>query len=319
MPGQGNRKKERNVRKTILACAAVALVVGTTTATAATLITGKDVKDGSITGRDLKDRSVKQADLSRAIRAQLQQVGAQGGAPGTPGPKGDAGTVGAKGDTGAKGDKGEHGDAASTRSAGNWGVINRNTIHSPAVELRSGPFDAPVGEGSLNLAVADGSEKAAYGNEVDFAGDPLELDEVGFHVYTTGENNAAPSDNMPSITFEIDPNLAAGKPQNNYTSLVFMPAKTASNAWSGYIDATATGLWGLTGGAFNGTPCSINGSRCTFDAMMDYLNDGGEAATILTVAIGKGRDYEFHGAVDGLRINDDVYDFEEHGVSVGKP
>ena len=31
------------------------------------------------------------------------------------------------------------------------------------------------------------------------------------------------------------------------------------------------------------------------------------------------RDFEFHGAVDGLRVNDDVYDFEENGVSAVKP
>jgi hypothetical protein len=316
MPGQGYRERETDVRKTILACVAVALIVGTTSATAATLITGKQIKNGSITGQDLKNGSVKGADLAQGIRSRLEQVGAQGGGVPIPGAAGAKGETGAKGD---KGDKGPQGDPGPKRSSGNWGVINRNTIHSPTVELRSGPFDAPVGDGSLNLAVADGTEKAAYGNEIDFAGDSLDLEEVGFHVYTTGENNDAGANNMPSIAFEIDPNLAAGKPQNNYTSLVFMPAATASNAWSGYIDATTTGLWGLTGGAFNGTPCSINGSRCTFEAMMEYLEDGGSAATILSVGITKGRDYEFHGAVDGLRINDDVYDFEEHGVSVGKP
>jgi hypothetical protein len=315
MPGQEYRKREGNVRKTILACVAVALIVGTTTATAASLITGKQIKNGTITAQDIKRGSVTQSRLAPGLRERLQPVGAQGGSA-LPGPAGAQGAAGAKGD---KGEKGEKGDPGPKRSSGNWGVINRNTIHSPTVELRSGPFDAPVGDGSLNLAVADGTEKAAYGNEVDFVGDDLDLDEVGFHVYTTGENNAAPADNMPSIAFEIDPNLAGPKPQNDYTSLVFMPAKTASNAWSGYIDATTTGFWGLTGGAFNGTPCSINGSRCTFDEMMDYLDDGGASPTILSVGISKGRDYEFHGAVDGLRINDDVYDFEETGVSVGKP
>ena len=42
--------------------------------------------------------------------------------------------------------------------------------------------------------------------------------------------------------------------------------------------------------------------------------DGGEPARILTVAIAKGRDYEWSGAVDGLRINSTVFDFEETGV-----
>jgi hypothetical protein len=311
-PGRESIREEQDLRKSILACVAVALIAGATSATAATLITGKQIKNGTITAEDIKRGSINASRLSSRLRDRLSPVGAQG-TPALPGAKGDPGP---KGD---KGDKGDPGDPGPKHSSGNWGVINRNTIHSPTVELRSGPFDAPVGDGSLNIAVADGTEKAAYGNEVDFAGKPLELTAVGFHVFTTGENNAAPADNMPSIAFEIDPNLAAGKPQNDYTSLVFMPAKTASNAWSGYIDATTTGLWGLTGSAFNATPCSINGARCTFDQVMAYLNDGGAQATIYTAGVSKGRDYEFHGAVDGLRINDTVFDFEEDGVSATRP
>ena len=95
---------------------------------------------------------------------------------------------------------------------------------------------------------------------------------------------------------------------------MYTPAESAPNAWSGYIDATATGLWGLTGGAFNATPCSLNGARCTFAAMMAYLNDGGAPPTIISSGVSKGRDFEFHGAVDGLRINNKVFDFEETGV-----
>ena len=52
---------------------------------------------------------------------------------------------------------------------------------------------------------------------------------------------------------------------------------------------------------------------------MDLLDDGGDAAKILTVAVTKGRDYEWHGAVDGLRINDKVFDFEETGVVTRTP
>jgi hypothetical protein len=47
---------------------------------------------------------------------------------------------------------------------------------------------------------------------------------------------------------------------------------------------------------------------------MDLLDDGGPAATIISAGVSKGRDYEFHGAVDGLRINGTVFDFEETGV-----
>jgi hypothetical protein len=94
-----------------------------------------------------------------------------------------------------------------------------------------------------------------------------------------------------------------------------MPDNSATNKWSGYIDATTTGHWGLTGGAFAGTECDINGTRCSFEQVLNYLDDGdAEPATILTAAVTKGRDFAWSGAVDGLRINDTVVDFEETGV-----
>lgn len=59
----------------------VALLVATSagSAFAATMITGKDVKDGSLTGADLKDGSVGPKDLAASARV--------------PGPKGDTGAV----------------------------------------------------------------------------------------------------------------------------------------------------------------------------------------------------------------------------------
>lgn len=146
------------------------------------------------------------------------------------------------------------------------------------------------------------------------------IQQVGFRVYTTGENTAkgGASPNMPGITFEVDPNLTA-TPASNYSSLVWVPENSASNQWSPYIDATTSGLWGGTGAAFTGTPCSLNGSRCTFAELQDHLDDGGDPATILTVAIGKGRDFAWSGSVDGLRINDTVFDFEERGVFTTAP
>jgi hypothetical protein len=201
--------------------------------------------------------------------------------------------------------------AASVPSAGNWGVNDRNTQGSPVAQLRSGPLKPPVGSGSLNLSVAKG-EKAAYGNEVDFFNTPLALNAVGFYVYNVSENINNSPNNVPNIAFEIDPNLAA-YPQKNFSTLVFIPPVTAPG-WSNYIDGTTTGKWGLTGSEFNDVPCGINNSLCSYAQMKAFLNDGGKAPTLLTVAITKGNDFEWHGAVDGLRINNTVYDFEEYGV-----
>jgi hypothetical protein len=328
------------VRKIVLACAITATVAGATSATAAQLITGADIKDASVTGRDLKRESVPLNRLSEGTqkilragaavdtRADSSQPGPKGdtgaagaqGATGAQGLRGERGEKGDKGDRGPQGDEGEHGPGS-----GNWGMQARNTIGSPFAALRNGPITAgtsggvrpPFGTGSLGIAVADTGanieEKAAYGNEVDFAGDLVSgLTAVGFRVWTSGEN-AEPTTNMPSITFEIDPNLATSA--SNYSSLVFVPAANSpANQWSGYIDATTTGSWFMTGAAGTAIACSQANPACSFADIQTRLNDGGEAATIMTVGITKGRDHAWQGAVDGLRINGTVFDFEEHGV-----
>lgn len=213
--------------------------------------------------------------------------------------------------------------------ADHWGVITRNTIGSPVAELRNGPFGSfgvtgpaarpPYGTGSLGIEVADNSttlnppsEKVDFGNEVDFFGDRVrDLRNLGFHVFQTGENvTYGGPENMPNIRFEIDPNLSA-LPADNYSTMVWVPdAAPVTNRWSPFLDATTTGYWYLTG---NETTCT-QAARCTFAELKASLDDGGEEATVLTAAVGKGRDHMWIGAVDGLRINNRVYDFEEDGV-----
>ena len=207
-----------------------------------------------------------------------------------------------------------------------WAQVDRNTIGSPVAALRAGPFSGPVqppfGSGSLGLTVASNTEKASFGNEVDFIGDDVSaLTQVGYRVFTTTENNAAaPPDtvNMPSITFEIDPNGAGGT-TTNFSSLVWAPAHNSGpNLWSGYIDATTSGFWGLTGTQFNSPAtaanCGLDGPRCSFTDVQGFLASG-TGAKIFTAAVNKGRDsFPWSGAVDGLRINDIVYDFEPFGT-----
>ena len=214
----------------------------------------------------------------------------------------------------------------------NWSIIDRNTIGSPVAALRVGPSSRfttggvltapPFGKGSLGIEVADNAmnpalnggnsqEKASFGNQVDFFGDNvLDITAVGFYEFNTGENGM---NNNANITFEIDPNLAAIG--SNYTSMVWVPGSNPYvNEWSPFIDATASGTWYFTGATGTSTGCSQS-TPCTFAAAMTSLNDGGDVPTIYTVAVGKGRDSKWSGAVDGLRINDKIYDFEEDGVT----
>lgn len=232
------------------------------------------------------------------------------------------GTASAEGDDGKGGGQRDH-----------WGVITRNTIGSPVAELRNGPFGSfgvtgpaarpPYGEGSLGIEVSvvpttptAFAEKIDFGNEVDFFGKPVSgLTRVGFHVFQTGENiSYGGAANLPNIRFEIDPNLASNG--TTYSTLVWVPAAlppASTNQWSPFIDATQNGTWFLTGAAGTATNCHL-GNQCTFTAVKAALEDGGDPATIYTAAVGKGRDSMWIGAVDGLRINETLYDFEPSGV-----
>ncbi|MDX2708449.1 hypothetical protein PV350_37205 [Streptomyces sp. PA03-6a] len=161
------------------------------------------------------------------------------------------------------------------------------------------------------------SEKVDFGNEVDFYNDRVrDLTKLGFHVFQSGENvTYGGPRNLPGIRIEINPNLAS-RPGDTYTTLVWVPPAVApTNQWSGYLDATAsTGEWFLSGGE---RPCAPRPGPCNFTTLKNALDsdsDGGASATIYAIAVGKGRDYMWAGAVDGLRINRYVYDFEADGV-----
>ena len=81
--------------------AMVALFValtGTAVATTSALITGNQIKNGSITGLDVKNKSLTARDFRGSVR----------------GPRGFTGAAGAKGDNGEKGDKGDKGDTGAT-------------------------------------------------------------------------------------------------------------------------------------------------------------------------------------------------------------
>ena len=209
----------------------------------------------------------------------------------------------------------------------NWSVIDRNTIGSPVAALRDGPSAAlgggqvtapPFGKGSLgievsnptNPSVTSSTEKVAFGNQVDFYGDLVSgLDQAGFYVFQTGEDRGyGGPGNLPYIQFEI----AAPDHGVAYSSMVWVPNGNGvtANVWSGYIDATnpANGYWYFTASGLS--TCNA-AAQCSLAAAQAAA---GPNAVIGTTAVGKGRDNQFQGAVDGLRINDKIYDFEADGV-----
>lgn len=225
--------------------------------------------------------------------------------------------------------------AAHSKGA-HWGLITRNTVGSAVADLRSGPYGSfgvtgpasqpPFGTGSLGLQVSDNAmsggtpqEKVSFGNEVDFLGNQVQnLTAVGYRVFQTSENAAISPSNLPNITLEIDPNVGT----SNYTSMVWVPDPIPTgqlDRWSDFQSAAHQGQWYFTGAAGTVTGCDQT-TMCTFANAKQALvtNNNGQnpnGGSIYTVAIAKGRDNAWVGAVDGLRINNTRYDFEAYGVN----
>jgi hypothetical protein len=206
--------------------------------------------------------------------------------------------------------------AVAGADTSNWGTINRNTMGAASAQLRTGPFAPPFGVGSLNLSVADAASKIAYGNEVDYAGLRVaDISALGFSVYQTGEDAAISLTNLPNIQMEVDPNVASAL-SVNYSSLVYNPAAVPPNAWSN-IDATTGAGWYFTNGTVAAVTGFGQGTGQRFGTLAEIKVAAPNAVVTDSLAIGKGRDHEWQGAVDGVVINDQTIDFEPKAGPVG--
>ncbi len=121
-------RRIRNGRLTTVLAFVLGVVVATAgTATAAKLITGKQIKDGSISAKD----------LSKAVQAQLAKAGTSGaaGANGQPGSAGPTGTQGTPGQPGADGKAGATGPTGPTGPAATnlFAYVRDTGAPSPAV------------------------------------------------------------------------------------------------------------------------------------------------------------------------------------------
>jgi Collagen triple helix repeat (20 copies) len=126
-------------------------------------LTGTDLKNGSVTGKDLKNRSVTTYDIrDGSLMAKDFKFGqlpaAAAGAQGLRGFKGDTGSTGAAGatgDTGATGATGDAGDAGSAGSAGDAGPQGEPGAEgAPGIQ---GPQGDPGAAGTNGAPGADGS------------------------------------------------------------------------------------------------------------------------------------------------------------------
>ena len=291
----------------VLGAAAIIAVATGGGAVAGTMITGAQIKNGTVETVDLAPESVNSSrvenqtlrmwDFSEGVQDRINA----GGPRGPQGPQGETGPAG---------------PAGTAKYVGaNWSQVDRNVTGNAFSQLRSGPVsgnfgvtvEPPLGMGSLGIHTGSGADKVAFGNQVDFVGQKVsDLDTIKFSVFTTGENRTIATNNLPSVAMEVDPNVVEGV---NYSTLVFVPTDAAANQWT-EIDASSAKQWYFTGGTGTTTGCNQT-TYCTLAEVHEKAPD----ATIHTVQITKGRDYAFTGAVDALVLGTTPYDFEPLGVS----
>jgi hypothetical protein len=123
----------RTVPVVAIACGALFLSASGG-AVAGSLITGKQIKDGTITTKDVKDRSLTSDDLSNATITSLQgQTGERGPA----GATGPAGAQGPQGPAGAQGAAGEKGPAGTNGTNGTNGVSGYELVSASSTSTAS--------------------------------------------------------------------------------------------------------------------------------------------------------------------------------------
>jgi hypothetical protein len=333
----------------------VIAVTAAASAGATTLITGAQVRDGSLTGADVRNLSLGVEDLTSAARDSLRgrrglrgrkgapgprgATGATGrrgatgqpGAIGATGPRGATGAHGPRGETGAQGPKGDPGGPASLPRLP-WGVVGRNTIGSPAASFRVGPWGRtsgyaatvppPLGDGSLGVHVegvngsGSSAEKLSFGDETTFADLPIRsIATLSYWVYAA--EDVFTNHSLPTLSIEANPDANGA----SYTTLVYLPdGSTAPSApsprtlssWQKYDTLAAGNRWHSTTDLDPTTTLCQVSNPCQF---FDLVAQTGSSARIsFSLAITKGRDNEFTGAVDAVTVNSTTYDFEPEGV-----
>lgn len=287
--------KLRGSIRTIVVAAAVAVVFGSSFAVASSLITSKNIKNGTI----------KPADLNKKLQKKInKRTTAAAAIPGQQGPNGAEGKQGPEGKTGPAG-------TPAAVGLSTCGPMPRNEFGSPVAETGT----TAMGVNALILGTASGAEKAEYGSEVEFKGLKISsIIQIGFNVYVTDEDLAFGT-YQPNIQMEVDPKVPAG----TFSSLVYQPpiSQLKLDQFSGYIDATQTPVNTGQDGWYFAKTAVASATGCTqahLCSLAEVKTAAPNAEVTNSLGLGKGRDSQFEGAISEFKLNGAVYTFGPGGT-----
>ncbi|WP_326823060.1 hypothetical protein [Streptosporangium sp. NBC_01756] len=164
----------------------------------------------------------------------------------------------------------------------------------------------------MGIIVGDSPDKITFGNETDFA--ELSISDLITLKYWAFAGTKSPGEvSVPGLNIEVDPNVGSA----DYATLIYLPGTSTSpsapdprlpNAWQQY-DASAVGSkWYATGATGILINCTL-ASPCSFDQLKAALPDA-----VITLSLGFRMDTAFIGAIDGLQVNNTIYDFGPLGA-----
>lgn len=282
------------MKQTIVACAVTALVVGGGSATAASLITSAQIKDGTVQNRDIKKGAISLNRLTPGVQALIragavtplsgQSVGAKGdkgdpGAPGQPGAGGAPGSNGTNGTNGAPGAPGPQGPK------GDNGANADGSVSSPVTAFGE--------EGFAQYAFpVDGGGNPTGNGTTTFVGDAVQLQfpdpasgltgirktfdppvplstltALAYKYATTASTDANAAPNLKIVLGGTTPCAPASGTCNpntsptGFTTLVVEPNRQAGNPQTGTLDlfngATVWSTRGIVGAGVPGTNANL--------------------------------------------------------------
>jgi hypothetical protein len=200
----------------------------------------------------------------------------------------------------------------NTPPSDNWVLYTRVGTPPTAGAFEDGPTGAPLGDGSLGLRTATGSEKVFLFN-YDHTGEAIgSIDDISYQTYRT----AGSAQQVTALNMQIDYN---GPAAGGFTTLVFEPVYNTSQGpvvsgqWQDWI-ADGTGNWWSTQ-PINGQ-CS--GATAACDKTWDEIVANNPDAVVLAFGVNQGSgNAGLDASVDALAFDDVVYDFEADADSDG--